>query len=104
MPVELTPEQRLEKAEQKKLYMREYMRTYKAKKYAENPESARRANNLKYLKKTHTVNTDDKMKYGEWLPAIFQLRKIVSELTVANRLDLLVDFFVRDGPTHLAIN
>lgn len=95
--VEQTPEQCLAKAEQKKLYMREYMRTYKAKKYAENPDSARRANNLKYLKKTQTVNIDDKKLYGEWLPAIFHLRKIIADLTVANRLDLLTEFFVRDG-------
>ena len=41
---ELTDSELLAKQEKKREYFRQYMRDYKAKKYAEDPEKIRRAN------------------------------------------------------------
>jgi len=70
------------KEEKKRAYMREYMKKYKAKKYAEDAESIRRANRTRYLKRTHAeeIDADDRTKYGNHLADIIALRELINRI------------------------
>jgi hypothetical protein len=70
------------KEDKKRLYMREYMKKYKAKKYAEDAESIRRANRTRYLKKTHPtlVADPDDNKYGNHLADVIALRELINRI------------------------
>jgi hypothetical protein len=68
--------------EKKRAYMREYMKKYKAKKYTEDPESVRRANRTRYLRKTHPdeIDANDRMRYGNHLADILALRELINRI------------------------
>jgi hypothetical protein len=70
------------KEEKKRAYMREYMKKYKAKKYAEDAESIRRANRTRYLKKNHAeeIDANDRTRYGNHLADIIALRELVHRI------------------------
>jgi hypothetical protein len=70
------------KEEKKREYMREYMRKYKAKKYTEDPESIRRANRTRYIKKTHPddIDANDRQRYGNHLADIISLRELINRI------------------------
>ena len=85
-----TEQRKAAAAAKKKEYMREYMRNWKAKQYAANPEIARRNNRTKYLKKTKQIDDDDIKKYGEFLHTVVLLRKLISEVRL-HRPEILVE-------------
>jgi len=76
LPITLTRE------EKKRAYMREYMKKYKAKKYTEDPESVRRANRTRYLRKTHPdeIDANDRLRYGNHLADILALRELINRI------------------------
>ena len=79
--METTPNT-LTREEKKRAYMREYMKKYKAKKYAEDAESIRRANRTRYLKKNHAeeIDANDRTRYGNHLADIIALRELVHRI------------------------
>jgi hypothetical protein len=79
--METTPNT-LTREEKKRAYMREYMKKYKAKKYAEDAESIRRANRTRYIKKTHPdeIDANDRIRYGNHLADILALRELINRI------------------------
>jgi len=76
-PIKISPE---EKAEKKRQYMRDYMKKWKAKKYADDAESIRRVNRTLYAKKNRQIDDEDKTKYGTYLGDVIKLRSIIANL------------------------
>lgn len=68
--------------DKKRAYMREYMKKYKAKKYAEDAESIRRANRTRYLRKAHPdeIDANDRLRYGNHLADILALRELINRI------------------------
>ena len=98
----LTEEQKKAKRQE---YMREYMRTWKAKKYQENPEGIRRGNRSRYLKKTSTdgeVSDEDKTKYGAFLHSVLKASDLLGGL-VRDRPDLIPDVLLRAGASVITV-
>jgi hypothetical protein len=95
----LTEEQKKAKRQE---YMREYMRTWKAKKYQENPENIRRGNRSRYLKKTEEVTEEDKTKYGAFLHSVLKASDLLGGL-VRDRPDLIPDVLLRAGASVITV-
>jgi hypothetical protein len=97
----LTEEQKKAKRQE---YMREYMRTWKAKKYQENPENIRRGNRSRYLKKTtgDVVTEEDKTKYGAFLHSVLKASDLLGGL-VRDRPDLIPDVLLRAGASVITV-
>lgn len=76
-PIKISPE---EKAEKKRQYMRDYMKKWKAKKYADDAESIRRVNRTRYIKKTKEIDADERTKYGNYLGDVLRLKVLISNI------------------------
>jgi hypothetical protein len=81
-PIPDIAEEKISPEEKKRLYMKNYMRQYKKKKYDEDAESFRRANRTRYLKKTRGegIDNDDKTRYGNYLADVIAVREIILRL------------------------
>ena len=64
---------------------RKYMREWKRRKYAENPEIIKNFNKTAYYKTKYKGNKEDVMKYGEMFPVV---SKITSSLEELRELDV----------------
>jgi hypothetical protein len=86
-----TVNQSQSKEEKKREYMRTYMKQYKAKKYNEDPESIRRANRTRYLKRTHAddIDANDRQRYGTHLADIIALRELINRIPNKYIIDIV---------------
>jgi hypothetical protein len=91
-------DEEMKKAEEKKVYMREYMREWKKKKYAENPEKYLRANRSRYLAKTGKADVTQKARYGDFLHSVKTATELLMELSKC-RPDLVKEVLKNAGIT-----
>lgn len=82
-----TPE---EKKQKRTAYMKEYMRDWKRKKYAENPEKFLRYNKSRYLAKKEEMKPEESKRYGEYLHSFKSATELLTLLT-NDRPDLLTE-------------
>lgn len=64
---------------------RKYMRDWKRRKYAEDPETIKNCNKTAYYKTKYKGNKEDIMKYGDMFPVV---TKITSSLEELRELDV----------------
>jgi hypothetical protein len=64
---------------------RTYMREYKRKMYAENPEKIKSKNKAYYYKYRCGMTDDDMKKYDILLPYVAKIQKALDEFTIADR-------------------
>jgi len=79
-----------EKKQQKREYMRNYMRVWKQNRYTLDPQSILRANRTSYILKKEKVTEEEKKKYGSYLETFVKTRKLINTL-VTDRPDLISD-------------
>lgn len=79
-----------EKKQQKREYMRNYMRVWKQNRYSLDPQSILRANRTSYILKKEKVTEEEKKKYGSYLETFVKTRKLIHTL-VTDRPDLVDD-------------
>jgi hypothetical protein len=79
--------QRVLKTADKKTYMREY----KQKQYAENPEHIRNKNKAYYYKNKCKLDSDTMKKYDTLLPYVAKIRTSINEFKDAD-MNLAIDF------------
>jgi hypothetical protein len=59
-----------------------YMREYKAKKYAENPDYERAYNTAMRVKRVERFTTEDFKRFGLDLPKVSRLQKALNDLPI----------------------
>lgn len=73
-----------QKPEKKTADKRRYMREYKQKVYAENPDKIKEANRMYYAKYKYNISEDECKKYGANLPLVIKLKTSLDQI---NNLD-----------------
>ena len=63
---------------------RVYMREYKRRKYAENPEAMLAKSNFYRYKSKFNLTEEDAKKYGDLLPNVYKARLHLDRLKLAN--------------------
>jgi hypothetical protein len=86
--------ERLKKTEDRRTYMREYMR----KRYIEKKDECKAYGNSVKCKNNHNLSSDDLKEYGMFLADIYKLRKIKAKLPVE-----LFEKIINDETTYEAI-
>lgn len=59
---------------------KKYLRDYRRKKYAENPQEILLKNKMYYYKRRNGVSDEETKKYGIYLPQVGRLKKAIEEL------------------------
>lgn len=70
--------------EEKRIKKRTYMREWKRKRYAENPEGIKHTNKNAYYKLHYNATTGDIKEYGEHLPLVAKINSCLEELKTQN--------------------
>ena len=73
------------KSDKKTIDKRAYMREYKRKKYAENPDAIKNLNKMYYAKYKNNASDDDCKKYGKNLRQVIELRNALEQM---NKIDI----------------
>ena len=63
---------------------RTYMREWKRKKYAENPDTIKQFNKTAYYKSKYNGRKEDIQKYGEMFPVVSKITSSLEELREMN--------------------
>jgi hypothetical protein len=66
--------------EEKREYKRAYMREYKRRKYADNPDAIKECNRRCYYKTKYNGTDEDAGKYGEMFPTVSKITSQLEEL------------------------
>ena len=67
--------------EKKTADKRTYMREYKKKAYAENPDKIKELNRMYYAKYKHNISEADCKKYGANLPIVIKLNSCLEQIS-----------------------
>ncbi len=70
--------------EQKKEKKRTYMREWKRKRYAENPEGIKNTNKIAYYMVHYNATKEDVKEYGDCLPLVAKINSCLEELKTQN--------------------
>ena len=68
-------------AEKKTTDKRKYMREYKQKAYAENPDKIKELNRMYYAKNKYNISDEDCKKYKELLPIVVKLNNSLEQIS-----------------------
>jgi len=66
--------------EEQQEYKRAYMREYKKRKYADNPDAIKECNKRSYYKNKYNSTTEEAKKYGDMFPAVSKITSQLEEL------------------------
>ena len=81
---EQIPNEWVSNTDESKEKRRTYMREWKRKKYAENPNTIREFNKTAYYKTKYNGRKEDIQKYGEMFPVISKITSSLEELRELN--------------------
>lgn len=70
--------------EEKRIKKRIYMREWKRKRYAENPEGIKNTNKNAYYMTNYNATKEDVKKYGDYLPLVAKINSCLEELKTQN--------------------
>jgi hypothetical protein len=74
-----------QKPEKKTADKRRYMREYKQKVYAENPEKIKELNRMYYAKYRHNISEEECKKYGANLPNVIKLKTSLDQINAIDK-------------------
>jgi hypothetical protein len=95
----LTPEQR---AENKRTYMREYMKKWKQEKYEEDPEAIRVFNRNRHYVRNHGAEAEELDKYGNYL-STFKKVSVLMKTLQDHRPDLVEEVLQVIRPAQIPV-
>ena len=79
-----------EKFVKRKEYMKNYMRDYKKKKYAENPAPMLATARTRYLKKNANIDVAEATKYGIYLADVIRLKQLMEKVPPTLLKDIII--------------